>query len=158
MSWPALSAGMDWWRREWASQDNILEVENDRKISLRFSTKSDLHQMSECVGLMEGVVGLVSSRIGVNSNDPPCSHDWVAWVATEGTSSNGELSIASPTGYGLTREDPLRGEVEDAAELEIGIAAAWASRALSLGISGASVRFGDLSETACCILFFPTGR
>ena len=107
---------------------------------------------------MEGVVGLVSSRIGVNSNDPPCSHDWVAWVATEGTSSYGELSIASPTGYGLTREDPLRGEVEDAAELEIGIAAAWASRALSLGISGGSVRFGDLSETACCILFFPTGR
>ena len=102
----------------------------------------------ECVGLLEGVIGLVSSRIGVNSNDPPCSHDWVAWVATEGTSSKGELSIASPTGYGLTREDPLRGEVEDAAELEIGIAAAWASRALSLGTSKASVRFGDLSETA----------
>ena len=100
------------------------------------------------MGLLEGVVGLVSSRIGVNSNDPPCSHDWVAWVATEGTSSKGELSTASPTGYGLTREDPLRGEVEDAAELEMGIAAAWASRALSRGTSRASVRFGDLSETA----------
>ena len=109
---------------------------------------SACQKLKICVGLLEGVIGLVSSRIGVNSNDPPCSHDWVAWVATEGTSSKGELSIASPTGYGLTREDPLRGEVEDAAELEMGIAAAWASRALSLGTSKASVRFGDLSETA----------
>ena len=110
------------------------------------------------MGLLEGVVGLVSSLIGVKSNDPPCSHEWVAWVAAEGTSSNGDPSVASPTGYGLTREDPLRGEVEEAAEEEIGMAAAWASRALSLGISGASARLGDLSETACCILFFPTGR
>ena len=110
------------------------------------------------VGLLEGVIGHASSRIGVDSIDPSCSHDWVAWVATEGTSSKGELSIASPTGYGLTREDPLRGEVEDAAELEIGIAAAWASRALSLGTSKASVRFGDLSEAALCTRFFPTGR
>ena len=76
-----------------------------------------------CVGI-EGVIGLESSLIGVTSKDPPCSQDWVAWVATEGTISNGELSVASPTGYGFTREDPLRGEVEDAAELEIGMAAA----------------------------------
>ena len=92
------------------------------------------------MGLLEGVVGLVSFLIGVNSNDPPCSQDWVAWVATEGTISKGELSVASPTGYGLTREDPLLGEVEEAAELEMGIAAAWASRALSLGNSGAHGR------------------
>ena len=91
------------------------------------------------MGWLEGVVGLASSLMGVRFNDPPCSHDGVAWVATEGTSSKGEPSIASPTGYGLTRDDPLRGEVEEAAELEIGIAAAWASRALSLGISGASI-------------------
>ena len=110
------------------------------------------------MGRLEGVVGLVSSLIGVKSNDPPCSQEWVAWVATEGTISKGELSVASPTGYGLTREDPLRGEVEEAAELEIGMAAAWASRALSLGISGASARLGDLSDEACCTLFFPTGR
>ena len=80
------------------------------------------------MGWLEGVVGLASSLIGVKSNDPPCSHEWVAWVATEGTISNGELSVASPTGYGLTRDEPLRGEVEEAAELEIGMAAAWASR------------------------------
>ena len=110
------------------------------------------------MGWLEGVVGLASSLMGVRFNDPPCSHDWVAWVATEGTISKGELSIASPTGYGLTRDDPLRGEVEEAAELEIGMAAAWASRALSLGISGASVRFGERSGTACWLLFFPTGR
>ena len=65
------------------------------------------------------------------------------------TNSKGEFSVASPTGYGLTREDPLRGEVEEAAELEMGMAAAWASRALSLGISGGSIRFGDLSDDAC---------
>ena len=76
-----------------------------------------------CMGF-EGVIGLESSLIGVTSNDPPCSQEWVAWVATEGTISNGELSVASPTGYGFTREDPLRGEVEEAAELEIGTAAA----------------------------------
>ena len=110
------------------------------------------------MGLLEGVVGLVSSLIGVNSNDPPCSQDWVAWVATEGTISKGELSVASPTGYGLTREDPLLGEVEEAAELEIGIAAAWASRALSLGNSGGSILLGDLSADARRILFFPAGR
>ena len=105
----------------------------------------------------EGVIGLASSLIGVTSNDPPCSQEWVAWVATEGTISNGELSVASPTGYGFTRDDPLRGEVEEAAELEMGMAAAWASRALNLGSSGASVRLGDLSDAACCILFFPAG-
>ena len=110
------------------------------------------------MGRLEGVVGLVSSLIGVKSNDPPCSQDWVAWVAAEGTISKGELSVASPTGYGLTREDPLRGEVDEAAELEIGMDAAWASRALSLGISGGSARLGDLSDDACCNLFFPTGR
>ena len=104
-----------------------------------------------CMGWLEGVVGLASSLMGVRFNDPPGSHDGVAWVATEGTISKGEPSIASPTGYGLTRDDPLRGEVEEAAELEIGIAAAWASRALSLGISGASI-------TACWLLFLPTGR
>ena len=110
------------------------------------------------MGLLEGVVGFASSLIGVNSNDPPCSQEWVAWVATEGTISKGELSVASPTGYGLTREDPLLGEVEEAAELEIGMAAAWASRALNLGNSGGSVRLGDLSDDACWILFFPAGR
>ena len=110
------------------------------------------------MGLREGVIGLASSLTGVTSNDPPCSQDGVAWVATEGTISKGELSVASPTGYGLTREDPLRGEVDEAAELEMGIAAAWASRALNLGNSGASVRLGDLSDEACCILFFPAGR
>ena len=101
------------------------------------------------MGILEGVIGLASSLTGVNSNDPPCSQEWVAWVATEGTNSKGEFSVASPTGYGLTREDPLRGEVEEAAELEMGMAAAWASRALSLGISGGSIRFGDLSDDAC---------
>ena len=109
------------------------------------------------MGLLEGVVGLVSFLIGVKSNDPPCSQDWVAWVATEGTISKGELSIASPTGYGLTREDPLLGEVEDAAELEMGIAAACASRALNLGNSGGSTRLGDLSADAWT-LFLPAGR
>ena len=80
------------------------------------------------MGLFEGVIGLVSSLIGVTSNDPPCSQEWVAWVATEGTISNGELSVASPTGYGFTRDDPLRGEVEEAAELGMGMAAASQSR------------------------------
>ena len=80
--------------------------------------------MWQCVGVFKGVIGLVSSLIGVTSNDPPCSQEWVAWVATEGTISNGELSVASPTGYGLTLDDPLRGEVEEGAELEMGIAAA----------------------------------
>ena len=108
-------------------------------------------KQNNCMGWLEGVVGLASSLTGVRFNDPPCSHDGVAWVATEGTSSKGELSVASPTGYGMTRDDPLRGEVEEAAELEIGIAAAWASRALSLGISGASI-------AACWLLFLPTGR
>ena len=110
------------------------------------------------MGVFKGVIGLVSSLIGVTSNDPPCSQEWVAWVATEGTISNGELSVASPTGYGLTLDDPLRGEVEEGAELEMGIAAAWASSALNRGNSGGSVRLGDLSEEACCILFFPAGR
>ena len=63
------------------------------------------------MGLLEGVVGLVSFLIGVSSNDPPC-------------------------------------EVEEAAELEMGIAAAWASRALSLGNSGGSTLLGDLSADA----------
>ena len=76
------------------------------------------------MGVFKGVIELVSSLIGVTSNDPPCSQEWVAWVAAEGTISNGELSVASPTGYGLTRDDPLRGEVEEGAELEMGIAAA----------------------------------
>ena len=66
-----------------------------------------------------------------------------------GHNLKGELSVASPTGYGLTRDDPLRGEVEEAAELEIGIAAAWASRALSLGNSGGSTHLGDLSADDC---------
>ena len=70
-------------------------------------------------------MGLVFvSLIGVTSIDSPCSPEWVAWVATEGTSSNDEPSGASPTGYGWTLEDPLRGEVEEAAELEIGMEAA----------------------------------
>ena len=87
--------------------------------------KRERERERECMGVFKGVIELVSSLIGVTSNDPPCSQEWVAWVAAEGTISNGELSVASPTGYGLTREDPL-----------------W----------------GDLSEEACCILFFPAGR
>ena len=81
----------------------------------------------------EGVIGLASaSLIGVTSIDSPCSQDWAAWVATEGTSSN--------------------------AELEMGIAAAWASRARNLGNSGASVLLGFFPDAACCAHFLPTGR
>ena len=54
--------------------------------------------------------------------------------------------MTSPTGYGWTLDDPLRGEADDAAELEIGTAAAWASRILSPGNSNTPVR----SEIASC--------
>ena len=108
---------------------------------------------------LEGVIGLASaSLIGVTSIDSPCSQCWAAWVATEGTNSNEEPSAASPTGYGWTLDDPLRGEVEEAAELEIGMDAAWASRARSQGNSGGSVPLEVLLEVACCARFLPTGR
>ena len=105
------------------------------------------------------MIGLASaSLIGVTSIDSPCPQDWAAWVATEGTSSNEEPSAASPTGYGWTLDDPLRGEVEDAAELDIGIDAAWASKARSLGSSGASGLLGTLSlKQLAEISFFPLG-
>ena len=107
----------------------------------------------------EGVIGLASaSLLGVTSIDSPCSQDWAAWVATEGTSSKEEPSATSPTGYGWALDDPLRGEVEDAAELEIGIAAAWASRARNLGNSGVSVLLGFFPDADCCERFLPAGR
>ena len=61
----------------------------------------------------------------------------VARVATDGTNSNEDPSIASPTGlYGCTRDDPLLGEAEEAAELALtGTSAARASSALSFGSS-----------------------
>ena len=106
-----------------------------------------------------GVIGLASaSLIGVTSIDSPCSQDWAAWVATEGTSSNEEPSAASPTGYGWTLDDPLRGEVEDAAELEMGIDAAWASKARKRGNSRASTLLDELLDAACWTGFLPAGR
>ena len=53
------------------------------------------------------------------------------------------LLTTSPTGYGWTLDDPLRGETDDAAELDTGTAAAWASKTLSLGNSNASARSED---------------
>ena len=48
--------------------------------------------------------------------------------------------------------------LEDAAELEIGMDATWASKARSLGSSGASVLLGFLTEVNCCARFLPAGR